>query len=1431
MTRVLIVDSDQSTCEMCQAFLGEEDYELHTVCDALEARQFLTTHPCDVILANVARPGLDGAELLRQVREIAHDVPLVTITTNGDSSNGFDDALHDAYDSVVEPITSGRLVRVLDRAAERKRLLDENRRLRMENAARQADLDREVERRTAELEQRGRELSTLMEIVRDICPTLNLTEVLRQITQLSARVCGAHRCTIVLLTADGDMVTPAMSQFGDGHEDRQMWALFQDKSYPVPVSAMPEAEQVILEKRPLFIPDVSVSSLPDHLTMPFGITSVLLVPLISRERAIGLMALDHVEEGHTFTDAQVNLAMSIAAQAAMAIENARLYKETQRRAVQLEAAAEVARNATGILDVDDLLDETVHLISNQFDCYHAAVFLVDEQREYAVLRAASSTAGQRILERRRKLAIEEAGIVGHVTATGEPRIVHDVSEDAAHAYEPDLSDTHAEMALPLRSRGEVIGVLHVQSAQEAAFTKEDGAVLQAMADQLANAIENARLYEAAQRRVAELEAVRQAGLHVTSTLKLQPVLEAILESALQLVSGSDAHVFLYDGQKLSFGAAMWAAKVQRQPYAEPRPHGLTYGVARSGERIVVSSVRDHPLFQDGNWDDWDGAIVGLPLKIGDRVQGVMNVAFGKPHAFHSHELRALELLAAQAAIAIENARLFKETQRHVEELTALHNIDTVITSTLSLDEVLQRVYEQIGKVIDTTTFYIALYDEETAQLRFRFVVDQGEHLAPFTLEVQPNRGFAGWVVHNKKPLWIDDWNREHDSLPVEGIARGTPTRSLMVVPLITKDEVVGVMSSQSYEPQAFDEGHRRLFSDIANQVATAVENARLFEEVNRHLNQTRLLQRIMRETSSTLDFDQVLKRTIEALHETLGIEYLSFSLPDEDGTSLRLHPSQIGYHPSVMAARIPVDRSVGGRVYRTGEPVIVPDTRQTPDYFEVASEVRSELNVPVTVAGRVIAVLNAESPQIDAFHEEDLRLFQAVAAQLGVVLENTRLFEQIRRRLAEVEAVQEVTLAAVSTLDFDQVLERSVRALHRMLDIDFLGFLLPNEEGDSLIPHPPSTGFRDDTLEIPIEGTLAGRAYRTGQVVLVQDVTDATAYSTQSVKVRSALNVPVRSGHRVAAVLRAESPKTEAFGDDEVRLFTTIAGQLGVVLENARLYRRLQEQRDELSQAYEELKEIDRLRTELVQNVSHELRTPFSLVQGYTELLLAGDLGPLLKEQREALRVVRDRAGTLRHLILNLTTLDKLSRGQPQFRAISVVDVTECALEQLVPRAEKAGIRLHKELADQLPQVLGNRDLLVLAFAHLIDNAIKFSPRGSTVTVRAWCDGTHSCVSFTDEGIGIASQHLEHIFKRFYQVDGGMNRRFGGMGIGLALVLEIIEAHRGSVEVESEPSEGSTFTVLLPQAQTEGKAREDDDWGIDDHPREGPRGFLGRSAS
>ena len=166
------------------------------------------------------------------------------------------------------------------------------------------------------------------------------------------------------------------------------------------------------------------------------------------------------------------------------------------------------------------------------------------------------------------------------------------------------------------------------------------------------------------RRLNELLLIRKASLHLTLNLSLDAVLEAILESAMELVDADDTHVFLYEHGVLSFGAALFDGHQQKKPFMHPRPHGLTYQVARNGTMIVVNDVKAHPLFEDRRWE---GSIVSLPLKIGNKVLGVMNVALKRPHDFTENELRAIEFLGDQASIAIQNANLYEQAQQEIAD--------------------------------------------------------------------------------------------------------------------------------------------------------------------------------------------------------------------------------------------------------------------------------------------------------------------------------------------------------------------------------------------------------------------------------------------------------------------------------------------------------------------------------------------------------------------------------------------------------------------------------------------------------------------------------------------------------------------------------------------------------------------------------------------
>jgi len=312
------------------------------------------------------------------------------------------------------------------------------------------------------------------------------------------------------------------------------YELSTDTFAPVDDLWRPEIEQAVHEGRS----GVSTA----HANSPAP--AALAVPITLHNQTIGTIDLYDLAEPQRWSDDEIALATVVVSQAALAIENARLFQETQRRATQLATAAAVARDATAILDVDHLLDQAVHLISEQFGFYHAGVFLLDEHDEYAILQAASSEGGRRMLERGHKLRVGEVGIVGYVASTGEPRIALDVGQDATHFANPDLPDTRSEMALPLKVQERVVGVLDVQSTHEAAFSEDDVAVLQTMADQLATAIANARLFEQAQRRARRERLIREITARIRSAVDVESILQTTVQELGRALDASHGLVRL-----------------------------------------------------------------------------------------------------------------------------------------------------------------------------------------------------------------------------------------------------------------------------------------------------------------------------------------------------------------------------------------------------------------------------------------------------------------------------------------------------------------------------------------------------------------------------------------------------------------------------------------------------------------------------------------------------------------------------------------------------------------------------------------------------------------------------------------------------------------------------------------------------------------------
>ncbi len=1236
--------------------------------------------------------------------------------------------------------------------------------------------------------------------------------------------------------------------------------------------------------------------------------SELVIPIKSGDKVIGVLDLQD-DDLDAFDELDVTTGETLGTQIGAAIENAHLFQAERKRSAQLATVSRVAESITSTLNLDEVLGRTVELISEAFDYYHTAIMLVDDEADELFFGAHAGGTTEHVPPDFRQRLGE--GMVGWAASSGEIALANDVTREPRYV-EAFLTETKSELDIPLKYRDEVIGVLDLQSRQLGAFDEHDVMAMEALAGHVAAAIENARLFEVANRRVAELRAVRQASLELTSTLELEPVLEAILDSALAMVSGDDAHVFLYDGEELRFGAALWNNERHGEPYSEPRPQGLTYTVARRGERMVVPDATGHPLFEDSAWT---GAIVGLPLTFGGEVEGVMNVAFQNPHRFTDDELWVLELLADQAAIAIRNARLYDEIRDRALEQETLREAALALTTALDRDEVVERVLAQLQRVVPYDTASVQLLREGQLEIVGGRGFPNLEDLLGVTFDPSSDESPNQEVVRNRSPVIVDDASAVYEEFRREPHAPAG-IRSWLGVPMLVGDRLIGMIALDKRERGFYTRKHARLAEAFAAQAAVAIENAQLHHETVQQLARTEVLRETMSAAASTLEFEQVLDRTIDILGRAMDFEYLGFMLPDEGGRFMRSYRRALGFDPPEGGYCFPVDECLTGYVWQTGEPMILPDVREADIYAAADEDVRSELAVPIKVGDEVAAVLDLESTALDAFDEEDLAFYTAIAGQLGMAMENARLFEAERKQRRLSEALEEAAVAVSSTLNLEQVLDRILQQVERVVSGDTFNIMLI-EEGHARIVRwrgYEKTGVADhaSSLTFPVsEFPTLTQMSRSGRSIVVTDTaTDEDWVPREGWEwLRSYVATPIQLGGATVGFLNVDSTRPGQFGRDDARRLETFASHAATAIENARLYERLRDHAETLGERVAErtaqlraqyarleaildstvngivvtgadgelvlanpvardwltkslspeeaallsetvrylgqhadenpervleltgldlqlraarinepgvkeatavvaihdishLKALDRMKSRFVSNVSHELRTPIATIKLFAHLMQKQP-----DRWREYLKPLAQEADHQADLVEDILEISRVDAGRVEIKPerTNLGELVEAVVSNHQTRAQEEGLTLTCRSTEVGSTSLVDVNRMMQVLDNLINNAIRYSPGGGTVSVstgsteaggREW-----ATITVTDTGMGIPESELPHVFDRFFRGERPQMMQISGTGLGLAIVKEIVELHGGRVTVESEAGEGSTFTVWLPLAE------------------------------
>lgn len=684
-------------------------------------------------------------------------------------------------------------------------------------------------------EERLAELEILNEIAQAVGTSIRLEEVLRRIYQAVLRVMNAPNFYVALYDAARQEFSFALYvENGEFLEPpSEPWRLGEGLT-----------SELVRTRQPIVTTDY-LTECARRGVIPGGKPGKawLGVPLIAADEVVGVMVASSFDEATLFGTDDVRLFSTIAAQVAGAVQNARRFEESQRRQEELSALVQIGTTISSSLDLRQVMDTVCREAVRLLRATSAYVNLWEQARRASTVFAEYISPEACPLEQVSDLGVtyEETEELAALLRAGKPTVwrVSDPSIPPDEREHIEQYGGKSVLFLPLIGRAGPLGFIEVwESRTERVFTEDEILLGQSLAAQAAIAIENARLYErtdaALARRVSELSAVEEISRELNRLLDLQRIIDVVLERAIAATAADAGGVALLteDGQKLMMLTSRgYPPEVTEQLRAHPWSveHGIIGRVIRTGEPAVVNDVRTDPDYAE--FLPTVLSELAVPIRYQERVVGAVVLESNRLGAFDSEHLRFVRHLADHAAIAMRNARLVEEQERRITQLSILNEIARVLSSTMELPRLVETVYRQVGRLFDTTNFFIALYDEREGTWQTAIDIERGERMPPTRLSVE--EGLTGYIIRHRRPVLLRSEAEDRAFHDAHGLrAVGESPKSWLGVPLMAPDKVLGVMALQSYEQEhLYDEDDLALLSTIASQVAIAIQNARLFQQV------------------------------------------------------------------------------------------------------------------------------------------------------------------------------------------------------------------------------------------------------------------------------------------------------------------------------------------------------------------------------------------------------------------------------------------------------------------------------------------------------------------------------------------------------------------------------------------------------------------------
>jgi len=1162
-------------------------------------------------------------------------------------------------------------------------------------------------------------------------------------------------------------------------------------------------------------------SLSEKAMRETGFHSKVGVPIVHGGQPLGaLCVFDNSANGDD--RATRTLLSTIGQQLGVSIGRDRLLNETAREREVARNLLDTAEMLSTTLRFEQLLERVLNQLQEILPYDTASVILVqDEHCQTAASRGLNRTMRGQMSPLRDRPQIEL------VVRERRPLPLREIAERLAEDGLPaEMVELRSWLGVPLIAQDKVVGVLTMGSTDRIIEEEGKKQAVSAFAHQAGLAIENSRLYEQMRSQLRDVTILQEVTAAISSTLDVDQVLPYVAHSLCEILNGTSAEIFGIDESgRLARAIASYASrqateqeqqvKAGREEPLEDLP-GMTEALNQN--RPIQMHLADtdlDPRTQDKLEERNAQAMLVLPIVTHDRALGFLRVWDSTmARRFTQREIATGQTLAHQTAFAMENARLFEQTRTSLVETQALYRTSRSLIAQKSLDDVLQTVVDEVVEALAADRATVITFDLEAN--RVKDFVKGGPGAADVVKATFDElwNGLSGWVLRELRPAL----SAQGDPDPREnGRARrrrlATNCGSIVVVPLIYRGRPLGTLTAINRpEQRDFTEKDVELMVAFANQAATALENARLLEETRRRANRLAGAADIARHATAIMDQERLLEVVVDLIREQFGFRLASVFLVDEVGDELHPAAATDDFREIIPDGyRQRVGRGAIGTAAKSGETIVVADARESGVAIEVEDWLSpSSISVPIQIGGMVLGVLEVEADIVRGFDENDQLALETIADQIAIAYQNAELLAETRSRMTDLRLLHDVSLAAASSSHLQETLQAAAEVLAMEWQGTDIALQLIDKERNTL-GTKASVGYPiagDADFDLPLGKGITGWVAKHGEPVLVPDVDKDPRYYATNPATRSELCVPMTTGGKVIGTLNVESPNVDAFSVEDQRLLTTLASNLAILIERARLFEEVEAARTELEQrakalegANARLKELDRLKSQFLANMSHELRTPLNSVIGFSEVLIDGLLGEMPPEQKECVENILLSGEHLMALINDVLDLSKIEAGHMTLvpEPLDVKGLIGDVEKTVEPMFKEKSQALMIDCREDLPALTADRVRLRQILLNLLSNAHKFTPENGEITLS--CNLTDDATmgfSVIDTGIGIRPEDQEIIFEEFRQADGTAARDVEGTGLGLAISKRLVEMHDGSIWLESDYGKGTTFSFLLP---------------------------------